>query len=331
MRWTTLRPDPDRFSAARALASTPECWAGLLDAGAPLPPSVTSWLACLSLLEGVPFNYLVPDDRLLPSESIRFFHVDPNWVAAVRDGALSIGRTTSFDQAHDDGVAAVASAVAAERAASERARRLHSEAPAATAAHEQTGVLLRSELVEGWPGLELRAYEDADAQTLIPTAHQTLLSPSVMICIFDGVLGRLDIQEPQEGVLFGADPDGKGGYQRGLRGLDQGGFDLGVPIDGAKPVALPPRAGAKPGVLDVAAAANGLHDGLVDARAWTAGDALDAADFAIEMIEAPQHVALVLQPATRAPERARRRRAQELVERGARALDAALVPELADD
>ena len=38
-----------------------------------LPDSVVDWLARLRLLCNVPFAYLVPDHRLLPTESIRFF------------------------------------------------------------------------------------------------------------------------------------------------------------------------------------------------------------------------------------------------------------------
>jgi hypothetical protein len=38
-----------------------------------LPQTVTTWFADLALLHGVPFSYLVPDERMLPLESIRFF------------------------------------------------------------------------------------------------------------------------------------------------------------------------------------------------------------------------------------------------------------------
>ena len=38
-----------------------------------LPETVRSWFENLILLEGVPFRYLVPDECMLPAESIRFF------------------------------------------------------------------------------------------------------------------------------------------------------------------------------------------------------------------------------------------------------------------
>ncbi len=53
--------------------------------------SVVSWLSRLRLLEGVPFPYIVPSEGMLPNESIRFFHVDRNWLDALVDGALSVG------------------------------------------------------------------------------------------------------------------------------------------------------------------------------------------------------------------------------------------------
>ena len=35
----------------------------------------------------------MPDEKLLPGESIRFFKIDPLWITHLLDGALSIGRT----------------------------------------------------------------------------------------------------------------------------------------------------------------------------------------------------------------------------------------------
>src|SRR4051812_17464311 len=57
-----------------------------------IPPNLIHWLAQLKNLQGIPFNYLVPDERLLPPESIKFFQIDATWLEALLDGALSIGR-----------------------------------------------------------------------------------------------------------------------------------------------------------------------------------------------------------------------------------------------
>ena len=60
-----------------------------------LPDDVVTWFGSLAGLHGVPFSYLVPDERMLPPESIRFFHLDPNWIDALIDGAFSIGRAAA--------------------------------------------------------------------------------------------------------------------------------------------------------------------------------------------------------------------------------------------
>ena len=41
--------------------------------GTPDQLIVQDWLSALQLLQGVPFNYLVPDIGMLPAESLRFF------------------------------------------------------------------------------------------------------------------------------------------------------------------------------------------------------------------------------------------------------------------
>lgn len=104
-----------------------------------LPNDVNQWFADLALLKGIPFNYLVPDERMLPQESLRLFWLDPDWVRALHDGAFSIGRVLTQDHLRDS---AHASSLL--------------EAPHATV----TGLLLRSELVSGWPDLLIDAYDE---------------------------------------------------------------------------------------------------------------------------------------------------------------------------
>src|SRR6185503_15442254 len=57
---------------------------------------LVEWIARLVLLYPVPFHYLIPHQSLLPPESLRFFHLDDNWVDALVDGAFSIA-VRSFD------------------------------------------------------------------------------------------------------------------------------------------------------------------------------------------------------------------------------------------
>lgn len=60
-----------------------------------IPDDILAWFNNLALYKGVPFNNLVPSEQMLPSESIRFFYIDPNAIDAMIDGALSLGVQTS--------------------------------------------------------------------------------------------------------------------------------------------------------------------------------------------------------------------------------------------
>src|SRR5688572_8998101 len=63
-----------------------------------LPPELVDLLVRLRVLDGVPFEYVVPDELLLPAESIRFFHLDRNWTDALVQGLLSVGAVTTRDR-----------------------------------------------------------------------------------------------------------------------------------------------------------------------------------------------------------------------------------------
>ena len=63
---------------------------------------MSAWFYDLSILKGVPFNYLVPDERMLPKESLRCFWIDPFWVRCLLDGALSISRVLTSDHPSDE-------------------------------------------------------------------------------------------------------------------------------------------------------------------------------------------------------------------------------------
>ena len=53
------------------------------------------------LLYGVPFQYLVPDEKMLPAKSIRFFYLNPEWINCLLQGACSVGRTSQTDELAD--------------------------------------------------------------------------------------------------------------------------------------------------------------------------------------------------------------------------------------
>ena len=155
-----------------------------------LPEAVEGWLSDLSRLKGLPFNYIVPDPRMLPVESIRFFQVDPHWVAALIDGAFSLGRVTARD-----GIA--------DRAHRRTLDALHTETV--------SGFLLRSAAVAGWPGLLADGYGDAMAADSLPLWRMERLAPDVLLCLFQGDLHALDLHLQPELLHFGFDREESAG------------------------------------------------------------------------------------------------------------------------
>ena len=182
---------------------------------------VISWLTSLHLLYGVPFAYLVPDIGMLPVESIRFFQVDSAWLEALIDGAFSVGAPRATT---GSGAALRAAAVPAARA---RLRRVRATLAGDTGAGTETdgtpeaitGFLLRSALVSGWPGLEVRGYADTEAQHPLPLLRLERISPSLLFCLLGGVLQRVDLQEPPESLHFGVEsaPTGPARWCKQLR------------------------------------------------------------------------------------------------------------------
>lgn len=171
----------------------------------PIPDNVLNWLGRLTLLYGMPFNYLVPDEKMLPNESIRFFQVDSEWIDSLIEGGLSIGRSTSVDLAHD--------AIFQKRlhsGAAAAARNIRTSQPRDDGNDNtplrMTGFFLRSAALSGWPGLEIMAY--GVGGNILPVLRMDRISPAILLVLVDGAIDHIDIQEPLEGVHFGLDISG---------------------------------------------------------------------------------------------------------------------------
>jgi hypothetical protein len=190
---------------------------------AEMPPYMESFLAHLRLLVGVPFDYLIPDERLLPTESIRFFYLDRSWTDRLVDGAIAVGKIGTREQAHHH---AMHPAVRQQLDITERGVRdlqrgrggpflSVKQALSQKSAGVITGFLLRSSAVSGWPQMDVRAYDRDDmAREFDPAAKDSTdhelpklrlerLSPSVLIALFEGVPKMVMCEEPHHGVQFG--------------------------------------------------------------------------------------------------------------------------------
>lgn len=189
---------------------------------AEMPAYMESFLAHLRLLVGVPFDYLVPDSRLLPDESIRFFYLDRSWTDRLVDGAISVGKIGTREQAHHQGQSPTVNQQldVTERGVRDLQRARVSFAtlrdkPRAGQAQVITGFLLRSAAVSGWPSMDARAYrtanlphnydpsQDPAKSAQLRTLRLERLSPGVLLALFEGVPKLVVLEEPHHGVQFG--------------------------------------------------------------------------------------------------------------------------------
>jgi len=94
--------------------------------------------------------------------------------------------------------------------------------------------LLRSVVVRRWPSLEVRVFVDSEGGTRLSTLRQERLSDGVLIAMFAGVPGRVELQEPNEGTHFGfeLEPGGDLSLPAGEHELEFEGFMQSiVPVD----------------------------------------------------------------------------------------------------
>ncbi|HEU4391419.1 MAG TPA: hypothetical protein VFV34_26705 [Blastocatellia bacterium] len=227
------------------------------------------WIARLVLLYPVPFHYLVPHPSLLAPESLRFFHLDDNWVDALVDGALSIAVRNLADQG-------IASRIDLQESLSaivyEYRTRLQGQVPGSLPSERysnirKSGFLLRSTIVSDWPGIEvtttIEGRPDDTGQNIL---RFDKISDGVLFCLARGCLDQVFFREPREGITFGVDTQGA------IKARKSGQI-LNVKNDFS-------RAGARPGVADIAA----LESRLQRLEGATFGPAA----FALQMIRMPE-------------------------------------------
>ena len=169
---------------------------------------------------------------MLPNESIRFFHVDRNWLDAMVDGALSVGMLDSRGtlpsvSEEDDQVQKYhellddldESEVSYQEVRKQKLVEHLGEngvpVEELDAGIPMTGFLIRSTVVRDYPGLEVSAYYAPfvhkrgawdQKQFRIQTLRQVRLSETILLCLFSGIPTHLRIKEPGEGLRLGLDP-----------------------------------------------------------------------------------------------------------------------------
>lgn len=263
-----------------------------------VPGELRRFLARLRLLHGIPFSYLVPDADLLPVESIRFFYVDRAWTDALVQGVLSVGTITTSDRAE---LEAVHRPIRDDVDVAERTIRTPDDEELLNGAGGTiTGFLLRSRAVSGWPGLHVRAYSrDVVKDDALTTEAESnpermkllrmeRLAPAVLLVLIDGVPEVVHIEEPRQGIQFGArlDPEDPPASRQGkVHMRDAATGDLVAPVDdftAANSIPVPFRGGA-PGVIDLAEMKRRMEKKPVPNIDGT----LDPHEFAMQMLRFP--------------------------------------------
>lgn len=161
---------------------------------------VFSWVLDRMYLVGVPAHYLIPDPSHLPRESLRFFHIDANWIEALIDGALSVANHVDKD---DDKI----------RTRIKDAINDYLKTPLAGLPYcpqiPTHGFLLRSELCTKYPDLIVEAPIRGTANHGAPILRQENIDESVMLALFDRVPGSdsfdsLTFRQPPHQQSFAA-------------------------------------------------------------------------------------------------------------------------------
>jgi len=262
-------------------------------------PAVDDWLARLILLGDIPFQNLIGDTRLLPQNSLRFFYIDPTWLYALIDGALSIGNSTSLDVVFTGILADTIRDKASVTAEKMRAKllKLDKYLPEGIGQKQHkltSGLLLRSSLVQAFPALKIvPVYAPDEIVNPVPLRYEAI-GDDLLLVIFPAVPVSIKIQQPPQGLQFGpSEKPGTKFYQAWLRHI--AGDKTGQQIkDGDNFVSADLgndaklfRAGGNH-VLNIAELKTTIKDALKNAGALPAEhDTISSSEFVMQLLNTP--------------------------------------------
>lgn len=263
------------------------------DTATDIPKEVKHFLGELYKLNGVPFSYLVPHAYLLEKQhrknnedysgTLSFFYVDPNWIEALLDGALSIGRAdkneTLLEMAVSGGFVegyTPQSGEISDGNEKKEERRLNT-----------TGFLFRSDLISGWRGIEIQAFNKEEE--LLPALRFERIDSDIFLGIFNGNISTITVKQPYEGLQFGIKTDKKG-YSKNLKNEDGTNQEIS---DGTADVNAELNSRLiKDKIIDIAGLAAVMQKKLTDKK-WmntkgkSEGKYFTSAEFAYQMVDSP--------------------------------------------
>lgn len=172
---------------------------------------LVEWIARLALLYPVPFHYLIPHQALLPSESLRFFQLDDNWINVLIDGAFSIAvRNAELRVSSRADLQSLLSKIVYQYRLRLQGRQPEWNPSEQYMSTAKSGFLLRSSIVSGWPGVEVTATTNAAPDPNLPKILRLdQVAEGVLFCLVRGSLETVTFREPCEGITFGVGSDGK--------------------------------------------------------------------------------------------------------------------------
>ncbi|PKV50555.1 hypothetical protein ATE84_2614 [Aquimarina sp. MAR_2010_214] len=171
------------------------------------PQEITDFLGELYKLKGVPFSYLIPHEKYLikegnlSSETLSLFYVDPYWVEALLDGALSIGRINNRKELLTEAMSGTFIKEYTEQILEEVSKTEEDIEGTEVKRLNTTGFLLRSDLVSGWRGIEIKAYDNH--KNILPALRFQRIDKDIFLGVFHGVISTIEIKQPYEGLHFG--------------------------------------------------------------------------------------------------------------------------------
>ncbi|MEV4611516.1 hypothetical protein AB0K43_02790 [Kitasatospora sp. NPDC049258] len=241
---------------ARTVLAQPGVAALLTQAAPDEFAKVTAWLDALRRLELLSLSHLVPDPRALPAESIRFAYLDTCWVRAAVDGALSVGVGHTLD-ADLNALATGGGPV------------------------PKCAVLINSSLVPNWPHTIVTAYQGARA---VEPVRDAVFGLETRLLLFPEVIDRFELAEPPRGLCFGIGDVGT------IELREITGDRIGHPMgEFPQPAGFARflRAGGQD-VLNVEGTGDALLTALSRAHGLQGTARISSAQFALQMINAPQ-------------------------------------------
>ena len=257
-------PTQDSYNALTALTTRSMA----TDAVNPDPNCaiVLEWLTQIMLFRNIPFHYLIPNEKLLPIETLRFFFVDTSWLNSVIDGGLSPAVHSDQDQFLRQ----------------EIKNQLATKSP-----QPLYGVIVRSVVVADWPGLIVTALiESATGPQNCEPIEVRRLPPNVLMAFFPQPIITCRISQPPEQLRFGV--SGENQLVNGdivYRSISTGNY--GQSLDESYPRPWPRTASL---VLDTQSLLSGFRGRF--------GPDLSISDFAIQMIGSAEYQEFNIQNST---------------------------------